>query len=48
MIAGAPQKIGFGSEIARRSTEQLGGTLVYDWQPDGLRIAIDLPRARLA
>ena len=47
-IAGEPSRKGFGSEIAGRSVEQLGGTLTYDWHPDGLQIKIRLPVARLA
>jgi len=47
-IASAPEKTGFGSKLAQRGVvEQLGGQLIYDWQPEGLSIDIVLPMASL-
>jgi PAS domain S-box-containing protein len=44
----APKSHGFGSRLARSSaTGQLGGTIDYDWRPEGLRIALRIPVARL-
>jgi two-component sensor histidine kinase len=44
-IDGPPETEGFGSQLTRRSiTGQLGGTIAYDWRPEGLRIRIELPR----
>ncbi len=43
-----PQTQGFGSVLLRRSVEsQFGGTLAYDWRPDGLEISIVAPLSRL-
>ena len=40
---------GFGSSLATLSVEgQLGGRLIRDWRPDGLRIEADLPATALA
>ena len=39
---------GFGAELARATaTGQLSGTIVYDWRPDGVKIAITAPLERL-
>ncbi|WP_198010797.1 PAS domain S-box protein [Kaistia granuli] len=43
-----PLRRGFGSTLADRIIiGQLGGTLYRDWQPDGLRITLELDRQRL-
>jgi len=40
---------GFGSILARMTvTGQFGGAIDRDWQPDGLRIALSIDRARLS
>ncbi|MDP2354939.1 MAG: PAS domain-containing protein [Beijerinckiaceae bacterium] len=48
---GTPKGIareGFGSKLARATaTGQLGGTIVYDWRPDGVKISITAPLERL-
>ncbi|MHA6343891.1 GAF domain-containing protein [Roseivivax sp. CAU 1761] len=48
-IAGPPQRDGFGSQLARLSASgQLGGSIVYDWRPDGVEIRLAAARGRLA
>jgi PAS domain S-box-containing protein len=48
-VQGPPQRLGFGSVMARRSsTEQLGGRIEHEWAPDGLVIRLTLPLANLA
>ncbi|MFN3613608.1 MAG: PAS domain-containing protein [Rubrimonas sp.] len=43
-----PRSHGFGSRLARSSaTGQLGGAIDYDWRPEGVRIALRIPVARL-
>jgi len=39
---------GFGSVLARMVTNQLGGSIDKDWQPEGLCIRLSIDRARLA
>lgn len=44
-----PHAQGFGSKLARKSiTEQLGGSIAYDWRREGLRVTISLPLAHLS
>ena len=44
-----PQKEGFGSVLIKSTIDaQLGGNASYDWNPDGLRISMIVPRQRLA
>lgn len=44
----APQSGGFGTLLAERSIRgQLGGTLRYDWQADGLTLHIAVPLERI-
>ncbi len=49
--SGTPKGVGregFGSKLARATaTGQLSGTIVYDWRPDGVKIAITAPLERL-
>ncbi|HTK35069.1 MAG TPA: HWE histidine kinase domain-containing protein [Caulobacteraceae bacterium] len=48
-IARAPEANGFGSTLVRKTViGQLGGTLDYDWKPDGLTVTMGIPLARLA
>jgi PAS domain S-box-containing protein len=48
-IPGTPRTEGFGSQLAHRSvTDQLGGTIAYDWRREGLQVRIDLPLNQLA
>lgn len=45
----APEGQGFGSRLVRMAVEnQLGGTIVQDWKPEGLSITIEVPRERLS
>jgi two-component sensor histidine kinase len=44
-----PSAEGFGSQLARKSiTGQLGGSLVQDWHPEGLRVTVRFPAERLS
>jgi PAS domain S-box-containing protein len=48
-VTAAPDREGFGSQLARRTiTGQLGGTLVQDWRPEGLQMQMALPLDRLS
>lgn len=42
-----PPSPGIGQRLVTQSLLQLGGEAQFDWQPDGLRVAITLPLARL-
>jgi two-component sensor histidine kinase len=44
-ITGAPQRKGFGTTLAERT---LGGAIAYDWNHDGLRVAMTVMAERLA
>lgn len=45
----APEKTGFGSTLAKRTVQhQIGGSIVYDWAPDGLNVTIEMPLSRIA
>lgn len=44
-----PQDEGFGSRLIHMAIEhQLGGSMVRNWQPGGLRVTIELPVERLS
>lgn len=48
-VEGVPGRSGFGSSLATLSVEgQLGGRLERDWNPDGLRLTVDLPATALS
>jgi two-component system CheB/CheR fusion protein len=48
-LEGPPAPEGFGGLLARRSVAgQLGGELLYDWQPGGVCAIISIPMERLA
>lgn len=48
-IEGLPEMTGFGSRLVRRSmTEQLGGSIDYDWQPTGVVVTLRMQKDRLA
>ena len=48
-VAGPPTTKGFGTRLAQVSlSSRLGGTIDYDWNPEGLRAAIVIPVGRLA
>jgi two-component sensor histidine kinase len=48
-IEAPPLKKGFGSTLSQNTVVgQFGGTLDYDWQPDGLSVAITVPIANLS
>ncbi|MBD3624105.1 MAG: GAF domain-containing protein, partial [Rhodobacteraceae bacterium] len=47
-LAGAPQRTGFGSQLARLSaTGQLGGGIEYTWNPGGVEIVLTAALERL-
>jgi two-component sensor histidine kinase len=47
-VAGAPQTTGFGTRLAHATVVgQFGGTLDYDWRPEGVAVAMKLPLATL-
>jgi len=47
-VAGAPQTTGFGTRLAHSTVVgQFGGTLDYDWRPEGVAVAMKLPLATL-
>lgn len=49
VIEDAPASMGFGSKLVRSTiTGQLGGTLRYDWRPEGLAVAMEIPASGLA
>ena len=49
LIDSPPATSGFGSSLVRTMiVNQFGGTLDYDWQPDGLVVAIAVPVQRLS
>ncbi|MDE2361976.1 MAG: PAS domain-containing protein [Hyphomicrobiales bacterium] len=44
----APKSTGFGNLLTDRSIAgQLGGSIAYDWRPDGLKLTAAMPLARL-
>lgn len=48
-VESPPDFEGFGTQLSQRSIAgQLGGTLEREWLPDGLRVHMTLPLARLA
>ncbi|HEX6859213.1 MAG TPA: HWE histidine kinase domain-containing protein [Caulobacteraceae bacterium] len=48
-LSGAPELAGFGSRLLARSiSDQLEGTISYDWQPTGLVVTLRLSKDRLA
>jgi two-component system CheB/CheR fusion protein len=48
-VRGAPEREGFGSQLARRSVNgQLGGQLAFDWNPKGLIVRFSAAAERLA
>jgi len=47
-IDGPPRETGFGTRLSQRTVVgQFGGELTYDWRPEGLRVVISLPIAKL-
>jgi two-component sensor histidine kinase len=49
VVAGPPERSGFGSSLATLSVEgQLGGRLERDWAATGLRVVADLPSTALS
>ena len=48
-VGGAPSNTGFGTALSKNTVVgQLGGTLYYDWRPEGLRVSISVPADNLA
>ncbi|MBB4040694.1 PAS domain S-box-containing protein [Microvirga flocculans] len=48
ILQGPPATEGFGSKLARRSvTDQLGGAIAYEWEPEGLKVRIEVPLSHL-
>lgn len=49
VVAGTPERMGFGSSIVERAVEwQLSGDMSFDWQATGLVVTLKVPRAALA
>jgi two-component sensor histidine kinase len=47
-VAGPPGGRGFGSVLLNNTvSSQLGGSLTYDWAPEGLQARISIPESRL-
>lgn len=45
----APSSSGFGSRLTRTTIEsQLGGSIDFAWQSDGLRVSVEIPVVKLA
>lgn len=48
-VSGPPARTGFGTRLADMSVrQQMGGTLRYDWQPQGLVVELEVGTNRLA
>lgn len=48
-VDGPPERRGFGSSLAELSVQgQLGGRLSHDWNPQGLKVFVDLPATALS
>jgi two-component sensor histidine kinase len=48
-VTAPPEASGFGSKLVHRSvSKQLGGSIEYDWEDDGLIATLRLERSRLA
>lgn len=44
-----PSPSGFGSKLVERSiSQQLGGSIVYEWPPEGIIVTLRMTKARLA
>jgi two-component sensor histidine kinase len=49
VIKGAPMRTGFGTKLVQNTIiGQLGGTLLYDWQPEGMAATMSIPIENLA
>jgi two-component sensor histidine kinase len=49
LVAGAPSASGFGTRLIQNMVEATyGGSLTYDWTPEGLVVSLTLPVDRLA
>jgi two-component sensor histidine kinase len=47
-VSGPPERKGFGTQMTTRSVVgQLGGSLTYDWDPEGLTMRLSVPEATL-
>jgi PAS domain S-box-containing protein len=47
LLDAEPKKEGFGSQLERLATVQLGGRIEREWRPDGVRIVLTMARERL-
>jgi PAS domain S-box-containing protein len=48
-VAGEPDKVGFGTQLAIMSVEQqLGGAIRRDWRPEGLSVVLELRASALS
>ena len=47
IIAAPPIRSGFGTKLVHETISELGGTIAYDWQAEGLAIHIAVPATRL-
>jgi two-component sensor histidine kinase len=47
-VSSAPTRDNFGTALVRNTVRgQLGGTLIYEWALEGLRVAMTVPKSRL-
>jgi two-component sensor histidine kinase len=42
-----PERQGNGAKVVNGTVQQLGGTIDYDWRPEGLTVCLRLPIASL-
>ena len=45
-VASGPARV--GSKLVESTVASIGGSIVYDWKPSGVEVAISLPEASLA
>jgi two-component sensor histidine kinase len=49
IITTAPDKMGFGTDLTQRTVAgQFGGALTREWNAEGLKVAMSLPKAKLS
>jgi two-component sensor histidine kinase len=47
LLDAGPKKEGFGSQLERLATLQLGGRIERAWRPDGVRVVLTMARERM-
>ncbi|WP_245968447.1 PAS domain S-box protein [Hephaestia caeni] len=47
LLDAGPKREGFGRQLERLATVQLGGRIEREWRPDGVRIVLTMARGRL-